>query len=144
MFSPSVSSPLRAFIAALVLIASLGSAASTSAAERVLRVCADPNNLPFSNRQGDGFENRIAELLAKDLGAGLEYTWWVQRRSFVRNTLRAGECDLLMVRQTVTNWRLPRDPITDRATFSSTGAPRVFSRSRSMIRFCAGPGSVSR
>jgi mxaJ protein len=78
------------------LIASLGCAASTAASERVLRVCADPNNLPFSNQQGEGFENRIAELLAKDLDARLEYTWWAQRRGFVRNTLRAGECDLLM------------------------------------------------
>jgi quinoprotein dehydrogenase-associated probable ABC transporter substrate-binding protein len=64
--------------------------------QRMLRVCADPNNLPFSNDKREGFENRIAELLARDLGAQLEYTWWAQRRGYVRNTLRAGECDLLM------------------------------------------------
>jgi mxaJ protein len=58
------------------------------------RVCADPNNLPFSNRRGQGFENRIAELLARDLGARVEYTWWAQRRGFVRNTLKAGACDV--------------------------------------------------
>src|ERR671939_219491 len=63
---------------------------------RVLRVCADPNNLPFSNERGEGFENKIAELVARELGARLEYTWWAQRRGFVRNTLAAGACDVLM------------------------------------------------
>ena len=61
-----------------------------------LRVCADPNNLPFSNERGEGFENRIAELVARELHATLEYTWWAQRRGFVRNTLAAGACDVLM------------------------------------------------
>jgi mxaJ protein len=60
-----------------------------------LRVCADPNNLPFSNRRGEGFENRIAVLLARDMGVPLEYTWWPQRRGFIRNTLNAGRCDLV-------------------------------------------------
>jgi len=59
-------------------------------------VCADPNNLPFSNRRGEGFENRLAELIAADLGAHVEYTWWAQRRGFVRNTLKAGRCDVVM------------------------------------------------
>jgi mxaJ protein len=62
---------------------------------RVLRVCADPNNLPFSNARGEGFENRLAALVARDLGAELRYTWWAQRRGFFRNTLRAGTCDLV-------------------------------------------------
>jgi quinoprotein dehydrogenase-associated probable ABC transporter substrate-binding protein len=54
-----------------------------------LRVCADPENLPFSNRAGEGFENRIANELAKDLGtSGVEYTWFPQRMGFVRNTLK--------------------------------------------------------
>jgi mxaJ protein len=61
----------------------------------VLRVCADPNNLPFSNEKGEGFENRLAELLAAEMGRRVEYTWWAQRRGFIRNTLRAGECDLI-------------------------------------------------
>jgi quinoprotein dehydrogenase-associated probable ABC transporter substrate-binding protein len=64
--------------------------------ERTLRVCADPNNLPFSNQRGEGFENRIAELVARDLGEKLEYTWFAQRRGFIRNTLRAGDCDVVM------------------------------------------------
>lgn len=62
----------------------------------VLRVCADPNNLPFSNQRGEGFENKIAELLARDLGERVEYTWWAQRRGFFRNTLRAGKCDIVI------------------------------------------------
>jgi quinoprotein dehydrogenase-associated probable ABC transporter substrate-binding protein len=62
----------------------------------VLRVCADPNNLPFSNEHGEGFENKIAELLAHDLGERVEYTWWAQRRGFFRNTLRAGVCDVVI------------------------------------------------
>jgi mxaJ protein len=73
------------------------------AAERVLRVCEDPNNLPFSNRAGEGFENKIAELLASELGWKLEYTWFPQRMGFIRNTLRGREpdgdrfkCDLVM------------------------------------------------
>ncbi|HEV2836889.1 MAG TPA: substrate-binding domain-containing protein [Pyrinomonadaceae bacterium] len=62
----------------------------------MLRVCADPNNLPFSNQKGEGFENKIAELLAQDLGERVEYTWWAQRRGFFRNTLRAGACDVVI------------------------------------------------
>jgi mxaJ protein len=62
---------------------------------RELRVCADPNNLPFSNAAGEGFENRIVALLAKDLGAQPKYTWWAQRRGAIRNTLNAGACDVI-------------------------------------------------
>ena len=62
----------------------------------VLRVCSDPNNLPFSNERQEGFENRIAEVLADELGARLEYTWFAQRRGFIRNTLKAGVCDVVL------------------------------------------------
>lgn len=62
----------------------------------MLRVCADPNNLPFSNQQEEGFENRLAELVAQELGAKVQYTWWAQRRGFVRMTLRADSCDVIM------------------------------------------------
>jgi mxaJ protein len=61
-----------------------------------LRVCADPNNLPFTNSRQEGFENRIADLLAADLGTRVEYVWWAQRRGFLRNTLNAGACDVVM------------------------------------------------
>lgn len=69
---------------------------AASHSRRELRVCADPNNLPFSNERRQGFENRLAELLADELDAELHYTWWAQRRGFVRNTLDAGTCDVLM------------------------------------------------
>jgi mxaJ protein len=60
------------------------------------RVCADPNNLPFSNEAREGFENRLAEFVADELHMTVEYTWWAQRRGFVRNTLGAGTCDAVM------------------------------------------------
>lgn len=63
---------------------------------RELRVCADPNNLPFSNQRQEGFENRLAELIAGELHATVRYTWWAERRGFVRNTLNGGRCDVVM------------------------------------------------
>ncbi len=84
----------------MVSIAMIGAApgAPNAAAESpaALRVCADPSNLPFSNRAGEGFENRIAELLAGALGAPLEYTWFPQSIGFVRNTIRMRKCDLVV------------------------------------------------
>lgn len=74
-------------------------AALTRAADdepSTFRVCADPNNLPFSNRRQEGFENKLAEMLAGALGQSVEYTWWPQRRGFLRNTLNAGRCDVVM------------------------------------------------
>jgi mxaJ protein len=67
----------------------------TAPEQRVLRVCADPNNMPFSNERLEGFENRLVELVAEELDARVEYTWHAQRRGFIRNTLRAGECDVV-------------------------------------------------
>ncbi|QJQ96873.1 MULTISPECIES: quinoprotein dehydrogenase-associated putative ABC transporter substrate-binding protein [Halomonadaceae] len=61
-----------------------------------LRVCADGNNLPFSNSEGEGFENRIAELLADDLGLPLHYVWAPQIMGFVRNTLELRVCDVII------------------------------------------------
>jgi mxaJ protein len=69
----------------------IGAAAADAAA---LRVCADPNNLPFSDRAGRGFENEIIKLIARDLGSTVEYTWWAQRRGYIRNTLKADICDV--------------------------------------------------
>jgi len=71
-------------------------ALATSPSPRTLRVCADPNNLPFSNARGDGFENKLAELAATALGRQLQYYWQPQRRGFIRSTLRAGACDAIM------------------------------------------------
>lgn len=77
-----------------VVIAAVAGVASAHARE--LRVCADPNNLPFSAKDGSGFENRIATLLADEMDAKLVYTWRAQRRGFLRNTLNAGKCDVVM------------------------------------------------
>ena len=61
-----------------------------------MAVCADPNNLPFSNDKLEGFENKLAQLVAHDMGVPVRYTWLPQRRGFVRNTLRARRCDVIM------------------------------------------------
>ena len=76
-------------------VRSLSAAGVVTPDRRVLRVCADPNNMPFSNQREQGFENRIARVIARELDADIEYTWWAQRRGFIRNTLRAGLCDLV-------------------------------------------------
>ncbi|HEX4339953.1 MAG TPA: substrate-binding domain-containing protein [Polyangiaceae bacterium] len=62
-----------------------------------LRICSDPNNLPFSNARGEGFENRLADILAKELGKKrVTYKFFPERRGFIRNTLKAGFCDVVM------------------------------------------------
>ena len=82
---------------ALLLGLALASGGSAGAVEPgPLRVCADPNNLPFSNNRGEGFENRLAEMVAASMHRDLAYTWWAERRGFLRNTLGAGRCDLVM------------------------------------------------
>jgi mxaJ protein len=81
---------------ALLMSACSRTAAPPQAPARVLRVCSDPNNLPFSNKAQAGFENKIAELVATRLEARVEYVWWAQRRGFIRNTLRAGTCDVVI------------------------------------------------
>jgi quinoprotein dehydrogenase-associated probable ABC transporter substrate-binding protein len=63
---------------------------------KALRVCADPHNMPFSTENGEGFENKVADLLADKLGKGLSYTWYPQAPGFVRNTLAAHRCDVIM------------------------------------------------
>lgn len=84
--SAEVSGRLLLAIGALLLLGSC-------ARQRTLTACADPNNLPFSNRAGQGFENKLAQMIASDLGGKLEYVWWAQRRGYVRNTLNERKCD---------------------------------------------------
>src|SRR3974377_342707 len=62
----------------------------------MLRVCADPHNMPFSTDKGEGLENKLAESFAAQLGKDLAYTWYPQAPGFVRNTLAAYKCDVLM------------------------------------------------
>src|SRR3954464_14314631 len=75
----------------LALLVTTGAAS----AGRVLRVCADPDNLPYSNQKRQGFENKLVELVAKDLHAKVKYAWVRQRRALVRRTLTANACDIL-------------------------------------------------
>lgn len=90
------------FTAALLLsiLAAAPKEVAAQTAETVdhsaLRVCADPNLLPLSNDKGEGFENKIAELLAAELGVPVRYTWYPNTVGFVRNTLQARKCDLVM------------------------------------------------
>ncbi|SFN18014.1 mxaJ protein [Bradyrhizobium sp. Rc3b] len=82
---------------ALALAGLIGIASPASAAPNgELRVCADPNNLPFSNNTDAGFENKLASMVAEALGRSVSYTWWAQRRGFVRNTLKSDKCDVVM------------------------------------------------
>jgi quinoprotein dehydrogenase-associated probable ABC transporter substrate-binding protein len=67
-----------------------------ASAAATLRVCADPNNMPFSNRAEQGFENHLANIIAKDLGMEVSYYWFPQRSSFFEKTLNAGHCDIVM------------------------------------------------
>ncbi|HWE47512.1 MAG TPA: substrate-binding domain-containing protein [Caulobacteraceae bacterium] len=78
-------------LAALLIVFALG---GCGWGQRPLRVCEDPNNLPFSNARAQGFENRIIRIIAKALGRKVEYTWWAQRRGFARNTLKGDKCDI--------------------------------------------------
>jgi len=80
---------VKGFVAASALL--LGSCSLVP--QRTITACADPNNLPFSNKAGQGFENKLAELIAADLHARLKYIWWAQRRGYVRNTLNERQCD---------------------------------------------------
>jgi quinoprotein dehydrogenase-associated probable ABC transporter substrate-binding protein len=94
-------SRLAAAIAAALLAAGFavpaGAQLSTDLVSRSeFRVCADPHNLPFSNDQLQGFENKIAALIAKDLNEPVGYTWFPQTVGFVRNTLIADRCDVVM------------------------------------------------
>ena len=84
---------LSLLITAAVYTASRRAAADTP---HLLRVCADPNNLPFSNQRAEGFENRIASVIGRDLDLSVRYTWWPHGRGLVQNALNAGRCDMIM------------------------------------------------
>src|SRR4051812_21838742 len=88
MYSPC----LKLFVGLSSLIVVVGLNAQT----RELRVCADPNNMPFSTRKQTGFENRIAALVARDLNARLTIVWQRMGRGFVREYLNKARCDLLV------------------------------------------------
>ena len=83
------SSPARIFWGLLGCALFAPMVLAQAPAAKALKVCADPDNLPQSDRSGAGYENKIAELLARDLNRKLEYTWFPQRTGFVRQTLRS-------------------------------------------------------
>lgn len=93
----------RTAVALLIAVSGLASQPATAdERDKVLRVCQDPNNLPFSNREKQGFENKIAEFFGQELGWKVEYTWYPQRMGFIKNTLRGKlpnsdtyKCDLV-------------------------------------------------
>src|SRR5690349_1698587 len=85
------------FIGALLVASTVLADDHPEAVDRTaFRVCSDPANLPFSNDKGEGFENKIAELLAAKLGVPLKYTWYPNSVGFLRNTLRVRRCDIVM------------------------------------------------
>jgi quinoprotein dehydrogenase-associated probable ABC transporter substrate-binding protein len=82
-------------VKAKVVVLGLLVCAGATAGQRELRVCADPDNLPYSNEKREGFENKLVDLVAKDLHAKVKYTWVRQRRGLIRRTLKANACDVL-------------------------------------------------
>jgi mxaJ protein len=85
-----------AILFALLAVAVGIHAAGPEPVREALRVCADPDNLPYSHESGSGFENRIAQLVADDLKLPLVYAWLPDRRGFVRKTMGAGLCDVIV------------------------------------------------
>ncbi|MEP2030536.1 MAG: substrate-binding domain-containing protein [Paracoccaceae bacterium] len=87
-------------LALWIALSLCGVAASAQTSDLVsksaLRVCSDPANDPISNKDGGGYENQLAELLAAKLDLPLQYTWYPQSTGFIRNTLRANECDVVI------------------------------------------------
>lgn len=83
-------------VSCVLLLASLSNSIAVFAAPNKLRVCADPNDLPFSNSHQQGFENKLANLVASDLGMTVSYEWFPQLNGFFRKTLKAGRCDVVM------------------------------------------------
>ena len=92
---PAVKLRWTALLVGAVTIATAGHAGARDD-PATLRVCADPHNLPLSDEAEQGYENKIATLLAARMGVPLEYVWWPNTMGFIRNTLRAGKCDLVM------------------------------------------------
>jgi quinoprotein dehydrogenase-associated probable ABC transporter substrate-binding protein len=87
----SSASKLAAYLLLCAAVACRGAAAAP-----LLRVCSDPNNLPYSNQQQQGFENRIASVIGSDLGMQVSYFWFPQREAFFEKTLNSGVCDVVM------------------------------------------------
>src|SRR5690348_8650056 len=83
-----------------VLLCAPGRASADEATQarpaKELRVCGDPNNLPFSNEKLEGIENKLADVVAKELGATVTYFWWPHQRGVVKRVLNAKHCDVML------------------------------------------------
>src|SRR3954469_6113098 len=89
MCSPFLNGAAATLVALLISL-------SAAAQQRELRVCADPDNMPFSNTERQGFENRIAKVVAADLKAHLTFVWQRMGRGFVREYINKSACDLVI------------------------------------------------
>jgi mxaJ protein len=83
-------------LAAMLVVLCVRSGTAPAGDAKELRVCGDPNNLPFSNQKLEGIENKIADVIAKDLGRKLVYTWWPHQRGLVKRVLNTGRCDVML------------------------------------------------
>ena len=91
-------------------VASVLASAARATAPKPLVVCSDPDNMPFSNAKGEGFENRLAVIVAAQLGRPLAYDWLPQRPDLVREELAAGRCDMVIGVPTQSDWLKPTQP----------------------------------
>jgi mxaJ protein len=109
----------------ILLACCLAGAASGDQGEPI-RVCADPDNLPYSNQERQGFENKIAEVMAQELGTSLEYYWWPAQMGLVRNTIQRDRCDVLI--------SIPRgyDPVLWTKPYYRSGYVLVYRRDRKL------------
>ncbi|HEX8106602.1 MAG TPA: substrate-binding domain-containing protein [Kofleriaceae bacterium] len=101
-------------------------AATPARPAKELRVCGDPNNLPFSNEKGEGIENKIAEVIAKDLGETVVYFWWPHQRGVVKRVLNAKHCDVML--------GIPKgyDPVLWTRPYYRTGYVMVYRKDRKL------------
>lgn len=90
-----MSSPCRSGLLVAFFVPAAIAASPDAAESRVLRVCADPDNMPFSHKSGEGFENEIVKIVGREIGADIQFVWAPQWRGFVRKTLRARHCDVV-------------------------------------------------
>jgi len=136
----SISRAMRLCLAAVLVATAAAAASLTASAEPVrselvdrstLRVCADPNNLPYSNDKGEGFENKIAEIIAAELSVPIEYTYFPQTIGFVRNTLGAHLCDLIIGVATTSELVQGTNPYY-RSTYVIIHRPDIHLRSNSL------------
>jgi mxaJ protein len=117
----------RLLAIATVLLCAPGRAPADEAKQvKELRVCGDPNNMPFSNEKLEGIENKIAEVVAKDLGETVTYFWWPHQRGVVKRVLNAKHCDVML--------GIPKgyDPVTWTRPYYRTGYVMAYRKDRKL------------